>query len=171
MAEETRLLIDSSFLLEFLLNQERADEVARFFQGTPRAALYVTDFAFHSVALILVSRKRGEALARFVKDLLGVRRVTVLRLTPDEVVSLVSRTEELGLDFDDVYQYVAAEKDDLTLVSLDGDFDRTDRGRKTPAEVLGEPPVVRDRPPTKPARRKSRRRQASGQRRSRNPQT
>jgi len=152
MAEETRLLIDSSVLLEFLLNQERADEVARFFERTPRAALYVTDFAFHSVALILVSRKRGEALARFVKDLLGIRRVTLLRLTPDEVVSLAARTEELGLDFDDAYQYVAAEKHDLTLVSLDADFDRTQRGRSTPADILGEPPIARDRPPTKPAR-------------------
>jgi predicted nucleic acid-binding protein len=152
MAEETRLLIDSSVLLEFLLNQERADEVAQFFERTPRAAFYVTDFAFHSVALILVSRKRGEALARFVKDLLVVRGVTLLRLTPDEVVSLTARTMELGLDFDDAYQYVAAEKHDLTLVSLDADFDRTKRGRMTPAEVLGEPPVARDRPPAKPAR-------------------
>ncbi|HTW90764.1 MAG TPA: PIN domain-containing protein [bacterium] len=152
MAEETRLLIDSSVLLELLLNQERADEVAQFFERTPHAALYVTDFAFHSVALILVSRKRGEALARFVKDLLVVRGVTLLRLTPDEVVSLAVRTGELGLDFDDAYQYVAAEKHDLTLVSLDADFDRTKRGRITPAEVLGEPPVARDRPATKPRR-------------------
>jgi len=30
--------------------------------------------------------------------------------------------------------------------------DRTDRGRKTPADVLGEPPVARDKPPTNPAR-------------------
>jgi predicted nucleic acid-binding protein len=156
MAEETRLLIDSSVLLEFLLNQERADEVAHFFERTPRAALYVTDFAFHSVALILVSRKRGEALARFVKDLLVVRGVTLLRLTPDEVVSLAARTGELGLDFDDAYQYVAAEKHDLTLVSLDADFDRTKRGRITPAEVLGEPPVARDRPATKPRRPRTR---------------
>lgn len=36
----------------------------------------------------------------------------------------------------DAYQYTAAEKYGLTLVSLDGDFDRTERGRKTPAEVL-----------------------------------
>ena len=43
MAEETRLLIDRSVLLEFLLNQERADEVARFFEGMPRATLYITD--------------------------------------------------------------------------------------------------------------------------------
>jgi len=31
---------------------------------------------------------------------------------------------------------VAAEKHDLTLVSFDTDFDRTERGRKTPAEAL-----------------------------------
>lgn len=42
------------------------------------------------------------------------------------------------LDFDDAYQYVAAEEYGLTLVSFDADFDRTERGRKTPAEVLSE---------------------------------
>ena len=44
----------------------------------------------------------------------------------------------LTLDFDDAVQYVAAERDDLTLVSLDADFDRTPRGRKTPAQALAE---------------------------------
>jgi predicted nucleic acid-binding protein len=146
MAAEARLLLDSSVLLEFLLNQERADEVQRFFEGTPRAALHVTDFAFHSIALILVSRKRKEMLARFVNDFLYTRGTTLVRLTPEEVVSLGTRTEELGLDFDDAYQYLAAEKHDLTLVSFDADFDRTGRGRKTPAEVLEEPPIAHDRP-------------------------
>jgi predicted nucleic acid-binding protein len=36
-----------------------------------------------------------------------------------------------GLDFDDAYQYVAAEKHSMALVSFDADFDRTDRGRRT----------------------------------------
>ena len=39
------------------------------------------------------------------------------------------------LDFDDAYQYVAAEKFDLALVSFDADFDRTDRKRMVPAEI------------------------------------
>lgn len=30
----------------------------------------------------------------------------------------------------------AAEKYDLTLVSLDGDFDRTERGRQTLAQIM-----------------------------------
>jgi predicted nucleic acid-binding protein len=93
-----------------------------------------------------------------VKDLLVVRGVKLLRLTPDEVVSLSARTEELSPGFDDAYQYVAAERHDLTLVSFDADFDRTDRGRKTPAGILGEPPVVRDKPPTKSRRPRRRKR-------------
>ena len=31
----------------------------------------------------------------------------------------------------------AAENNDLTLVSLDGDFDRTERGRQTLAQIVG----------------------------------
>jgi hypothetical protein len=69
-----------------------------------------------------------------------------------------------NLDFDDAYQYVAAEKHDLTLVSFDADFDRTDRGRKTPADILGEPPMARDRPATKPARPRGRSRKPSAAR-------
>lgn len=33
-------------------------------------------------------------------------------------------------------EYVAAKKYSLIIVSLDSDFDRTERGRKTPAGVL-----------------------------------
>ena len=46
--------------------------------------------------------------------------------------------ERFGLDFDDAYQYVAAEKNDLTIVSFDKDFDRTERGRVPPSEVTGQ---------------------------------
>ena len=41
-----------------------------------------------------------------------------------------------GLDFDDAFQYVAAERFDLQLVSFDADFDHTPRGRMTPAQAM-----------------------------------
>jgi len=40
------------------------------------------------------------------------------------------------LDFDDAYQYVAVDEYGLVIVSFGSDFDRTDLGRKTLAEVL-----------------------------------
>ena len=46
-------------------------------------------------------------------------------------------TERFNFDFDDAYQYVIAEKYNLTIISFDTDFDRTERGRKTPAEIIG----------------------------------
>ncbi len=44
--------------------------------------------------------------------------------------------EELALDFDDAYQYTIAAKYSLTILSFDSDFDRTDLGRKVPAEII-----------------------------------
>jgi len=40
---------------------------------------------------------------------------------------------------DDAYQYVAAEENDLILMSFDTDFDQTKLGKKTPVEVLKQP--------------------------------
>jgi predicted nucleic acid-binding protein len=90
------------------------------------------------VAISLVRKKRIGMLEQFINDLFFVRGAQVIRLDLDEAVAVANRTLALGLDFDDAYQYVAAEKYDLTLVSFDADFDRTDRGRKTPAQILEE---------------------------------
>ncbi len=49
---------------------------------------------------------------------------------------IVDASHKFNLDFDDAYQYAAAEKYNLIIVSFDGDFDRTERGRRTPPEVL-----------------------------------
>jgi predicted nucleic acid-binding protein len=57
-------------------------------------------------------------------------------LEPDDLRRLLGVRRRYNLDFDDAYQYVAAEKHDLTLVSFDADFDRTELGRKTPAQIL-----------------------------------
>lgn len=43
------------------------------------------------------------------------------------------------LDFDDAFQYTAAEMYDPRIVSFDSDFDRTPRGRVTPEQVLATP--------------------------------
>ena len=62
--------------------------------------------------------------------------VGLVRLEPEDTQGLVDAMKDLGLDFDDAYQYVCSEKYNLTIVSFDGDFDGTGRGRKTPAEIV-----------------------------------
>jgi predicted nucleic acid-binding protein len=62
--------------------------------------------------------------------------IGVLYVSVDDLDVIVAASRSHNLDFDDAYQYGLAEKDGLTLVSFDSDFDRTERGRKTPAEIL-----------------------------------
>jgi uncharacterized protein len=159
-------LVDTNVWLERLLDQERSEEVGRFLDQIPPAQYCLTDFALHSIGISLLRLAKKDLLLKFVRDTISDQTVVLVRLGPEDTERIVAVTERFKLDFDDAYQYVAAEKHNMTLVSLDADFDRTERGRKTPAEVLEEPPVARDlpaqqqagKPPTKPARRRSRKR-------------
>jgi len=152
----TVFLVDTNVWLERLLDQERSEEVGRFLDQIPPAQYCLTDFAFHSIGISLLRLAKKDLLLKFVRDTISDQTVVLVRLGPEDIERIVAVTERFRLDFDDAYQYVAAEKHNMTLISLDADFDRTDRGRKAPAEVLEEPPVARDKTPTKPVRRRSR---------------
>ena len=71
----------------------------------------------------------------FLADTLEASGVNRIRLETADLKQIIPVRARFGLDFDDGYQYVAAEKYDLTIVSFDKDFDRTARGRKTPTDV------------------------------------
>jgi predicted nucleic acid-binding protein len=60
----------------------------------------------------------------------------VISLSYEDMGNIIEVSTRFNLDFDDAYQYVIAEKYNLTIISFDSDFDRTELGRKTPKEVL-----------------------------------
>jgi hypothetical protein len=60
----------------------------------------------------------------------------MVRLGSDDFGRIAKVAQQFRLDFDDAYQYVAAEKHNLVIVSFDSDFDRTERGRLTPDQAL-----------------------------------
>ncbi|MBM4287817.1 MAG: type II toxin-antitoxin system VapC family toxin [Deltaproteobacteria bacterium] len=128
-------LIDTNVWLERLLDQQRAEEVGRFLDRTPPEYLLITDFALHSIGVILTRLKQPQALVKFVQDLFLEGAVGLVRLEPEDLVGLVGVMERFNLDFDDAYQYLAAEKHRLTLVSFDSDFDQTEMGRMAPEQA------------------------------------
>jgi predicted nucleic acid-binding protein len=129
-------LVDTNVWLERLLDRERSAEVGDFLDRIPSEQLFITDFAFHSIGIVLSRLNRREALMQFVNDAFIDGAVVLIHLYPEDTAHLMFVMEQFRLDFDDAYQYVAAAKHQLTLVSFDGDFDRTERGRKTPADIL-----------------------------------
>ena len=88
------------------------------------------------MGIVLFRRKLFDVFIRFVEDLIITGGVRLLRLSADDAPRLVEVVRRFGLDFDDAYQYVVAERYGLTIVSFDADFDRTERGRKVPGDLL-----------------------------------
>ncbi|MGH9941374.1 MAG: type II toxin-antitoxin system VapC family toxin [Pyrinomonadaceae bacterium] len=129
-------LVDTNIWLERLLGQTKADEVGDFLNHVASGELYITDFAFHSICVILTRLKQEATLVNFVQDVFVDGAVDLVSVLPQETQSVIDVKDKFGLDFDDAYQYATAEKYNLVIVSFDGDFDRTIRGRKTPAEIL-----------------------------------
>jgi len=116
------------------------------------AQIAMSEFSVYSIGIALARSGLENAFVQFVSDTLEGTALDRIRLDTTDLKEIMHVRKRFRLDFDDAYQYVAAEKHDLTLVSFDTDFDRTDRGRRTPADILGEPSIARDKPPTKPAR-------------------
>jgi predicted nucleic acid-binding protein len=129
-------LIDTNIVLELLLEREKAESVRAFFQRIPTSEIVISDFSLHSIGILLLKIKKPEVLRSFIEDLIISGGVHVLSLNPQEILDAVEIANRFHLDFDDAYQYAVAEKYNLEVISFDTDFDRTERGRKTPDEVV-----------------------------------
>ena len=131
-----RALLDTNLFLEILLAQENAESAKALLTQSARHEFFITDYSLHSIGLLLFRKKQHETFRAFVEDVLVNGNVRLLALRPDEMELIASVSQKFGLDFDDAYQYAAAERHDLTLISFDSDFQRTEKGCKTPLEVL-----------------------------------
>lgn len=129
-------LVDTNVWLERLLDQARSEEVGQFLRMIASDELLMSDFALHSIGIILDRLGQRNTFPQFVDDLFSGGNVTLVSVPPQEMEYLISQMDRFNLDFDDAYQYLAAEQSNATLVSFDGDFDRTERGRQAPADVL-----------------------------------
>lgn len=131
-----RLLIDTNIILEVILEQVKAEEAKALLSAGERHELVLSDYSLHSVGLILFRRRQHQAFRQFLRDMELNIGMAVISLPFEGMESLIESAGRWNLDFDDAYQYAVAEKHNLTIVSFDSDFDRTERGRKTPVEVL-----------------------------------
>lgn len=124
--------LDTNLLLEILL----AQEVKEFLLRARRDQLFLSDFSLYSIGTQAVRRGVPEAFVKMVDDLILQGAVCIAQLPSSDMQRLVQVAQQFGLDFDDAYQYVLASQRNFHIVSFDADFDRTDRGRKTPLAIL-----------------------------------
>ncbi|MEW6003166.1 MAG: PIN domain-containing protein [Nitrospirota bacterium] len=91
---------------------------------------------FYSIGVILTKLKKDDVFKDFLSDTIEDSGVIRICLDTTDLKQIITVRQRYQLDFDDSYQYVAAEKYKYTIVSFDSDFDRTEHGRKSPKEAL-----------------------------------
>lgn len=130
-----KYLVDTNVWLEALLQQQHAEEVRRFLKHVPVDDMAISLFALHSMGVVLTARGQQIAYLDFLRDLTQ-SGLAVLTIPPAELHFVVEACDALRLDFDDAYQYMVAERHDRQLVSFDGHFDHTPRGRTKPSAIV-----------------------------------
>ena len=129
-------LVDTNIWIERLLDQEQSAEVGQLLSKIPGDQLLVSDFTLHSIGIILDRLKHRPVLVQFVDDVFLRGGATLVSVQPQAMHQVVATMDRFHLDFDDAYQYVAAEQFGAVIISFDGHFDHTDRGRQAPMDVL-----------------------------------
>ena len=130
-----RLLIDTNVFLEIILQQDKAEQAKTLLERTENHEFFISGYSLHSIGVLLFRRRQHDIFQEFLDDMTLNAGMTVISVFADGMRAIIEVAQKFNLDFDDAYQYVAAEKNDLNIVSFDSDFDRTERGRKTPAEI------------------------------------
>ena len=102
-------LVDTNIFLESLLGQNRSNEVQSFLQSVDLSNIYITNFALHSIGIILFRLKNIKLFNTFLEDVVldGIR---VLELNTEELKTLDELYQKYNLDFDDAYQICCGKK-------------------------------------------------------------
>ena len=129
-------LLDTNIWLERLLGQGQAEVVAELLDTLAPSDMCMTDFTLHSIGVICNRLKQRDVFVKFVDDVLIDSNVVLVSAPANKMQRVVEIMDRFGLDFDDAYQYVAAELEKATIVSFDKDFDKIEQGRLTPMQVL-----------------------------------
>jgi hypothetical protein len=131
-----KVLLDTNIFLEIILSQEKAKDAKTLLLKSAQHDFFITDYSLHSIGLLLFRRKQFEAFQAFVQDVLVHGGIRLLSLHSSDMETIILYAQKYNLDFDDAYQYTVASKYEIVLSGFDTDFQRTERGYKTPLEIL-----------------------------------
>lgn len=130
-----KYLIDTNILLEILLGQAHAQEAKQFLLTSAQAGRAISDFALFSIGIRLFRIQKHSIYTELIKDLFQNGDFRLVSLPTEQAERLSNIAVQYRLDFDDAYHYAVAEYFDLVIVSFDSDFDRTPKGRISPAHT------------------------------------
>ncbi len=116
-----KYLLDTNLFLEILLGQTNAQRCKAFLRERGDESV-ISDFSLNSIGVLLFREGKEDVFHRFVLDVLPHLRVVTLSQALYSEVQKWHRQH--NLDFDDSYQCCVASEYNLTVVTLDADFEQ-----------------------------------------------
>lgn len=136
METKVRYLVDTNVWLERLLDQDKSEIVSQFLDTIQLDDLFVSDFAIHSIGVILSKYKKLSLFEKFINDLFVNGQIEQLSLNSGDLLGVISNIQKFNLDFDDAYQLSVSQKYDLVIVTFDKDFNTRGIRKNTPEEII-----------------------------------
>jgi predicted nucleic acid-binding protein len=122
-----KYLIDTNIFLEILLEQEKKEKCKSFLVKN-FGELVFSDFSLHSVGIILFRNQKHDLFLSFINDVLP--KIQLTSIEKHEFSELENFASRFHLDFDDAYQATLAKELNLTIVTMDKDFERIKKSIK-----------------------------------------
>ena len=120
-------LFDTNIFLEILLSQDKSADCKKALYDNIDC-IFISDFSLHSIGVILFRHGREKTYNSFVLDVLP--KIEIVSLSRESYGKLSALKDEYNLDFDDSYQCKVAADRDLTIITMDKDFERVKGGIK-----------------------------------------
>lgn len=128
-------LLDSNIILEGLLKQNRYEIVTKLFETYTLDKLFISDLSLHSIGIIIFREKKKELFNTFIRNVI-LKGMEILTLPNRRLEEISNYSKKYHLDFEDAYQLLVARSKNLQLISFDTDFDKVEKLRKEPHEIL-----------------------------------
>jgi predicted nucleic acid-binding protein len=116
-----KYLLDTNIFLEILLKQVNSENCKKFISANSNE-ICISDFALHSIGVILFRNEQYEVFNLFLKNFIS--GIYVLTLDKDNYSNISKLSNKYGMDFDDCYQLTVASEFKLTLITLDSDSNK-----------------------------------------------
>ncbi len=134
------MLIDTNIIFEIFFGQKRQDECKDLLKAIKNNLIdedvYMTRFSLSAIEAACGKRHK-KVLADFL-ILFYQEKIKILELDIRDDLMINAVREDIGLDFDDAMQYVAAQRAATYIVTFDKDFYGKHIKIKTPKEILKE---------------------------------
>jgi hypothetical protein len=128
-------LVDTNIWLEIILKQEKFESAISFLSKIDNSLLFISEFSLYSIGVILSKFKKFDLLKEFFLDVIEENNIEVLRINPSQIDQIIEYEKDYNIDFDDAYQCLAAELYNLTIISFDEDFKKTNISWNKPDEL------------------------------------